>query len=79
MSGKMRRPDAVGLTPLTFCKKSGRNVSAPNMAKPITKPMALAAVKTRIRKRLSGITGSTARCSTSRKPAASTTPRPAVK
>ena len=48
------------------------------MAKPMTKPMALAALKTRSRKSLSGITGSAAERSTKRKATASTTPRTAV-
>ena len=60
MIGRRRKPDAVGLTPFTFCMNSGRNVSAPNMANPITKPMELAAVKTRTRNSDSGITGSAA-------------------
>ena len=79
ISGKMRRPDTVGLTPLTFCMNSGRKVSAPNMAKPMTKPMALAAVKTRTRKSFSGITGSAATRSTKTKATASTTPSTAVR
>src|ERR1700733_15003596 len=54
INGRMRRPDAVGLTPLTICMYSGRKVSAPNMAKPMTKPMELAALKTRSRKRGAG-------------------------
>ncbi len=77
--GKIRSPDAVGLTPLTICMYSGRKVSAPNMAKPMTKPMALAALKTRSRKSFSGITGSAAPRSARRNASASTTPRTAVK
>ena len=60
ISGRIRSPDAVGLTPLTICMYSGRNVSAPNMAKPMTKPMELAALKTRSRNSFNGITGSAA-------------------
>ena len=60
ISGRMRSPDAVGLTPLTICMYRGRKVSAPNMANPMTKPMELAALKTRSRKSFSGITGSAA-------------------
>ncbi len=78
MSGKMRSPDTVGLTPLTFWRNSGRNVRAPNMAKPITKPMALAALKTRTVNSFNGITGSAANRSAKKKPTASTTPRTAV-
>ena len=74
MSGRMRSPEAVGLTPFTFCMNNGRNVSAPNMAKPMTKPMALAAVKTRTRKSASGITGSAATRSAKTKATARTTP-----
>ena len=48
------------------------------MANPMTKPMALAALKTRTRKSLSGITGSAAPRSANRKATASTTPRTAV-
>ena len=79
ISGRMRSPDAVGLTPLTICMYSGRKVSAPNMAKPMTKPMALAALKTRSRNSFSGITGSAARRSAKRNATASTTPRTAVR
>ena len=74
ISGKIRKPDAVGLMPFTFCMNKGRNVSAPNMAKPMTKPMALAAVKTRTRKSESGMTGSAAARSARTKATARTTP-----
>ena len=73
MSGKSRRPDNVGLTFFTSCKKMGRKVSAPNMAKPMTKPMELAALNTLSRNSLRGITGSLARCSTKRKRRVATT------
>ena len=79
MTGRIRRPDAVGLTPFTSCMNSGRKVSAPNMASPITKPMALAALNTEARNSLSGMTGSSARCSTMTKPTARTTPSSAVR
>ncbi len=78
ISGKIRSPEAVGLTPLTICMYSGRKVSAPNMANPMTKPMELAALKTLTRKSFSGITGSAAPCSAKRNATASTTPRTAV-
>ena len=74
MRGNRRRPDSVGLTFFTSWRKSGRKVSAPNMAKPMTKPMELAAVKTRSRNSLRGMTGSLARCSTRRKRRVSTMP-----
>ena len=74
MSGNSRNPDNVGLTFFTSCKKMGRKVSAPNMAKPMTKPMELAALNTLSRNSLSGITGSLARCSTTRKRRVATTP-----
>ncbi len=67
MSGRMRKPDKVGLIPFTFCKKSGRKVRAPNMANPMTKPMALADEKTRSPNSRSGMTGSLARCSARKK------------
>jgi hypothetical protein len=57
---------------------SGRKVSAPNMANPMTKPMALAALKTLSLKSLSGITGSAATRSTKRNATANATPRAAV-
>ena len=78
ISGRIRRPDAVGLTPLTICMYSGRKVSAPNMANPMTKPMALAALKTRSLKSLSGMTGSVAPRSANKNAPANTTPRTAV-
>ncbi len=49
------------------------------MANPMTKPMELAALKTRTRKSFSGITGSAATRSARRNATASTTPRTAVK
>ena len=82
MTGSMRRPDWVGLAPFTVWKKTGRKVRAPNMAKPTTKPTALAAEKTRLAKRRSGSTGSAARRSTTRNRAVATTPsttRPIMK
>ena len=72
--GNSRTPDSVGLTPLTICRNRGRKVKAPNMAKPTTKPMALAEVNTRLPKSLSGMTGSAARRSAQRKRPARTTP-----
>ncbi len=80
--GKSRTPDWMGLIPFTSWKKSGRKVRAPNMAKPTTNPMALAAANTRLAKRGSGITGSTARRSASRNRTVKTTPataRPMMK
>ena len=47
---------------------------APNIARPITKPIEEATLKTRERKSLSGMTGSAARVSTRRKIASSTLP-----
>ncbi len=79
MIGRIRSPDTVGLTPFTFCMNSGRKVSAPNIAKPITKPIALAEVKTRIRKSVKGMTGSAATRSTRTKATASTIPSTAVR
>ena len=55
---------------------------APNMAKPTTKPMALAAANTLLAKRGSGINGSTARLSAHRNRSPNTTPataRPIMK
>ena len=74
MSGNSRRPDWMALTPRTSWKNRGRKVRAPSMAKPTTKPMALAALKTRLANRGSGMIGSTARRSASRKRTAKTTP-----
>jgi hypothetical protein len=78
INGRIRRPETVGLTPFTFCRNRGRNVNAPNIAKPITKPIALAAEKTRTVKRCSGITGSAATRSTNTNPTAIMTPTAAV-
>ena len=77
ITGISCRPDSVGVAPRTTCWNSGRYVSAPNSAKPITKPIALVTAKTRLRNRCSGRIGSAARDSCQMKapmPATATTP-----
>ncbi len=73
ISGSSRSPEIVGLSPLTICMYCGRYVSAPNIAKPTTKPIAPAAVNTRCLNRCSGRTGSAARRSATTNPTANTT------
>jgi hypothetical protein len=59
---------------LTICRYRGRNVIAPNMAKPTTKPTAALAENTRLENRCRGITGSRARRSATAKPTMNITP-----
>ncbi len=74
MSGSSSRPDWVGETPRTICRYTGRNTMAPNMAKPMMNPMALATEKIRLRNSRSGRIGSAARPSHHTNSADSTTP-----
>jgi hypothetical protein len=81
MTGRSWRPDSVGLSPRTTCWNSGRNVSAPNSAKPTTRPTALVTANTRLRNSVGGRTGSRARFSATRNaPVAATasTPMPTM-
>src|SRR5258706_3944608 len=77
ISGSRCRPEIVGLTPRTICRYCGRYVSAPNIAKPTTKPIAEAAVNTGCLNRCSGSTGSAAPRSATTQPAVNTTARTA--
>ena len=61
MSGSSSRPDCVGETPRTICRYTGKNTIAPNIAKPMAKPMALDTEKIRLRNSRSGRIGSAAR------------------
>jgi hypothetical protein len=72
--GVINRPDAVGPWPLTFCRYSGRNVTAPNSAAPTRNPIAPLTLKTWLRNSLIGKIGSAALRSTSTNAASSTTP-----
>ncbi len=56
-------PLMVGDSPWTVCWYSGRNVSAPNMARPVRKVSAIVTEKFLLRKTCSGSIGSAARVS----------------
>src|SRR3954465_5223922 len=55
--GTRRSPEPVGLAPFTVWKKSGRNVIAPNSAKPTINPIPPATENTRLGKSPIGSTG----------------------
>ncbi len=81
ITGTSCSPDSVGVAPRTTCWNSGRYVSAPNSAKPTTRPIALVTTNTRLRNSSGGSTGSAARCSTAMNPISATTaaiPRPTM-
>ena len=61
--GVSARPLTVGDSPCTVCWNSGRNVIAPNMARPVRKVIAIDREKFRLRKTCSGSIGSAARIS----------------
>lgn len=67
--GSMRNPDPVTETPADICRKVGRKLSAANMPMPMTRPTLVAMVKVGFLKRCSGMSGSSARCSTMMKSA----------
>ena len=58
--GVRARPLMVGDSPWTVCWYSGRNVSAPNMARPVRKVSAIVTEKFLLRKTCSGSIGSAA-------------------
>ena len=62
--GNVRRPDVVAETPSTNCMNVGRNVNAPNIAKPTTNDSTQQTVKTGLANNRIGSTGSVARRST---------------
>ena len=64
ITGSSCSPEAVGERPRTVCWNSGRNVSAPNSAKPTTSPTALVITNTRLPNSAGGRIGSAARRST---------------
>src|SRR5258708_147206 len=70
ISGSSRRPETVGLTPLTTCRYCGKYVSAPNIAKPTTKPIAEAAANIGCLNRGGGRTGPAGRRLATPKPTA---------
>ena len=63
ISGISCSPASVGLSPRTVCWNSGRYVSEPKSAKPITSPIALVTRKTGFANSRGGSTGSAARLS----------------
>src|ERR1017187_3519104 len=73
-SGKSCRPEVVGDSPCTIWQNTGRQVIAPNMAKPTMKPTTLVTEKPRLENKCSGSPGSVARRSTSTKTPTSTKP-----
>jgi hypothetical protein len=72
--GVSSRPLTVAEAPCTVCWYSGRNVIAPNIARPTRKLRAATREKFRIRNRCSGSIGSTARDSAHRNAATAATP-----
>ena len=76
--GASRSPDSVGDAASTVWKNSGRNVTAPNSAKPTIIDRAPATVNTRSRHSAGGRIGSGARRSTTAKPSRASTPMAAV-
>jgi hypothetical protein len=80
-SGISISPLSVADRCCTVCWYSGRKVSAPNMARPSRKLIAVTSEKFRLRNTCSGRTGSAARRSTAMNPAVATTakaPRPMI-
>src|SRR4051794_13615768 len=58
--GSIRRPDAVGLSPLTTWRNNGRYVTDPNSAKPTINPITTQITNVLFAKSLNGTTGSLA-------------------
>ena len=76
IKGSVAKPDAVGLSPKTICRYSGRVSRAPNMPNPTSTPRTVAIENTRERKRRSGmIASSFISVSATRKPIR---PRPPI-
>src|SRR5579875_1099139 len=71
--GSIRSPDVVADTPFTYCRKVGRNVIEPIIAKPTMKLSTEATLNTRLRNNRIGRIGSAARSSTNTKTASATT------
>ena len=71
--GKVRRPEAVADTPLTYWRCVGRNVIAPSMAKPTTNASTMTTLNTGSRNSRMGRIGSRARRSINTKPASAAT------
>ena len=76
--GSISSPDSAAEVPEDICRNVGTKAMAANMPRPRVKPMAVALTKIRLRNRLSGMIGSSARRSTMTKAAAATS-RPAPK
>ena len=71
--GVSASPLMVGDSPCTVCWYSGRNVSAPNMARPVRKVSAIVTEKFLFRNTCSGRIGSATRISTTQNAAAAAT------
>ncbi|OUD92217.1 hypothetical protein CMMCAS05_08235 [Clavibacter michiganensis subsp. michiganensis] len=75
--GRSRSPETAAEVPVDICRNVGTKPMAANIPMPSARPMAVAFTKTGFRKRLSGITGSSARDSVNtNSDAATTSPRP---
>ena len=62
MRGTIRKPDSVGLKPLTIWRYTGRYVTEPSNAKPTISPTTEVTQTSRVRKSRNGRTGSLALC-----------------
>ncbi len=74
--GRSSSPELVADAPCTDCWYSGRKRTAPNITKPVMKPMTDISVKLRLRKMCSGMTGSAALVCQKTKPTSAATPIP---
>src|SRR3954464_4325199 len=74
--GTSRSPEPVGVAASTVWKYSGRNVTAPNSAKPTISDSTPATENTRSRHSAGGRIGSGARRSANTKTVSATTPKP---
>ena len=71
--GSISSPDSAAEVPEDICRNVGTKAIAENMPRPRVNPMAVALTKIRLRNRLSGMMGSSARRSTITKAAADRT------
>src|SRR5689334_15429356 len=81
ISGTIRNPDSVGLSPLTIWRNTGRYVTDPINAKPTISPTTDVTQTSRVRKSCNGRIGSRARRSTTTKaitPATASTINPII-
>ncbi|CAM5706898.1 hypothetical protein SAURM35S_01525 [Streptomyces aurantiogriseus] len=74
--GRSSSPELVADAPCTDCWYSGRKRVAPNITKPVMKPMTDIRVKLRLRKMCSGTIGSAALVCQNTNPTSAATPMP---